>query len=108
MNENEENLDDEEMEFISSLIQNQNNRSVNTEFSINPFIVSSTRNLKTSEYMNLNFIPATSNMVERLFSLSRRMYSDHQKSLNNTTFENIIFLNQNNKFWNEETVDKSI
>ena len=108
LNENEETLDDEEREFISSLIQNPNNRSVSTEFSTNPFIVSSTRNLKTSEYMNLNFIPATSNMVERLFSLSRRMYSDHRKSLNNTTLENIIFLNQNNKFWNEETVDKSI
>ena len=37
--------------------------------------------------MDLKFIPPTPNIVERLFSLAKKMYNDDRKSLDNSTLE---------------------
>lgn len=61
-------------------------------------------------YINAGFIPATSCMVERLFSKSRVIFSEQRKAMLPRTLETIIYLKENSDLWTlkfvEGVVDK--
>ena len=46
----------------------------------------------------------TSNFVERLFSLSKRIFSDRRRRLQPRTLKSLIFLKENRKLWDLELV----
>ena len=60
------------------------------------------------EYLNLNFVPPTSNVVERLFSNARLVLTDYRKSLTPYTFECVMFLKINRNFWDLDLVAKIV
>lgn len=107
--DNKENeLDQEEKLNLNKLYNMELNYNEELKPTENPYIFSRPLQCNLSKYINLNFILPTSNIVERLFSLSKRIYCDQRKSLDVSTLEDIIFLNQNKKLWNEEIVEKVI
>ena len=57
-----------------------------------------------SEYINTRFLLPTSCVVERLFSLAKRVFSPHRRRLSTKTLEALLFLNQNRQLWNLSTV----
>jgi hypothetical protein len=57
-----------------------------------------------SNYTNLDWIPPTSNVVERLFSLARLTFTDYRQATLPENLETTLFLKINVKFWNIETV----
>ncbi len=57
------------------------------------------RKVSVSEYVNLKFIPPTSNIAERLFSNARLVLTDYRKSMDPYTFECLMFLKSNRKYW---------
>jgi hypothetical protein len=61
------------------------------------------RKVVHGEYSSPNFVPPTSNVVERLFSNARLVPTDYRKSMTPYTFECVIFL-----FWNLDTVAKVV
>ena len=74
----------------------------------NPYIVSSLESCSFSRYINCNLIPPTSNTVERLFSMTKRIYTGNRESLDHATLEEIVFLNKNKDLWDENVVDKAV
>ena len=56
------------------------------------------RKVSHSNYMNLEFIPPTSNIVERLFSKARLVLTDYRKSMSPYTFECVMFLKANRDY----------
>ena len=52
-----------------------------------------------SKYIDLTWIPPTSNIVERLFSAARLVLTDYRKSMDDYSFECLMFLKTNNTFW---------
>ena len=61
-----------------------------------------------SEFMDLSFIPPTSNIVERLFSAAKLVLRDQRASLLPITFEMLLFLKVNRDWWNLQTVHKAM
>lgn len=57
-----------------------------------------------SSYVNTSFLFPTSNEVERLNSLAKRLYSDDRKSMTPRTLEALIFLKYNRELWNYSMV----
>jgi hypothetical protein len=57
-----------------------------------------------SKYINMRFLLPTSCVVERLFSLAKRVFSPHRRRLSTKTLEALLFLNQNRQLWNLSTV----
>lgn len=57
-------------------------------------------NTEVSSYVNTSFLFPTSNEVERLNSLAKRIYSDNRKSMTTRTLESLIFLKYNSNLWN--------
>lgn len=55
---------------------------------------------KVSAYINTNFLLPTSNHVERLFSMAKRVFSPKRRRLQHRTLEALIFLKQNRSLWN--------
>jgi hypothetical protein len=51
------------------------------------------------KYIDLKWINATSNVVERFFSLLKRVYTPHRRGMNGDNLERILFLNVNRSFW---------
>eukprot|EP00981_Chlorochromonas_danica_P000582 scaffold131_cov174-Ochromonas_danica.AAC.19 len=76
------------MDFVSQVIFDAKQRTLNTK----------------SEFIDLNWIPATSCLTERLFSISKRVVADHQSSMSPHTFEALMMLSQNAHMWNIDTV----
>ena len=60
------------------------------------------------QYQSLHFIPPTSNICERFFSLAKLVYSDLRKAMKRTTLEMILFLRLNRHLWNMEMVQKVV
>jgi hypothetical protein len=58
-----------------------------------------------SAYQNLSWIPATSNIVERLFSKAKLVYSDKRTRLLPKNLEIILYLTCNKDLWDEDTVN---
>ena len=57
-----------------------------------------------SKYINTRFLLPTSRVVERLFSLAKRVFSPHRRRLSTKTLDALLFLNQNRQLWNLSTV----
>jgi hypothetical protein len=60
------------------------------------------------QYVNLDWIPPTSNVVERLFSLTRLTFTDYRKATLPENLECTLFLKVNSSFWGIETVGKIV
>ena len=60
----------------------------------------------TSKYVDLNWVPPTSNVVERLFSAARQKLTDYRKSMSPYTFECVMFLKVNRKYWDIDLVNE--
>jgi hypothetical protein len=70
------------------------------------------KSITSSKYVNLKWIPPTSNICERLFSSARQVISylpqvltDYRKSMSPYTFECIMFLKMNRKYWDVDVVN---
>ena len=59
----------------------------------------------TSNYIDLNFLPTTSNLVERLFSAAKFILTDCRKSMYPVHFEASLFLKVNRELWSVETLN---
>ncbi|GMF47584.1 unnamed protein product [Phytophthora fragariaefolia] len=57
-----------------------------------------------STYVQVDTIPPTSNLAERLFSVARAMYSLHRHSLLPDSLEMILFLRTNRSYWDAQTL----
>ena len=53
----------------------------------------------TTQYIGLNWIPATSDLVERFFSQAKLVLSDLRKGMSPITFESIMFLKMHLQLW---------
>ena len=60
------------------------------------------------QYPSLHYIPPTSNMCERFFSLAKLVYSDLRKAMKRTTLEMLLFLRLNRHLWDMEMVLKVV
>lgn len=56
------------------------------------------------QYQPLDYIPPTSNICERFFSLAKLVYSDLRKAMKRTTLEMLLFLRLNRHLWDLEMV----
>ena len=59
---------------------------------------------ETHDYIDLSFIPPTSNIVERLFSVAKLLWRNQRASLLPITFEVILFLKANMNWWILQTI----
>ncbi|EGZ09185.1 hypothetical protein PHYSODRAFT_525912 [Phytophthora sojae] len=59
-------------------------------------------------YEQLNAIPPTSNMVERLFSIARAMLRHERHRLSPMMLEMILFLKINSSYWDVATVEQCL
>lgn len=66
------------------------------------YVQSSTE--KKSKYQNINFIPSTSNICEKLFSICFGAYDKSRRSISVVNFEAQIFLKVNYTFWDRSDV----
>jgi hypothetical protein len=61
-----------------------------------------------AEFVSLEHIPPTSNIVERLFSAARIVLTDYRKSMDPYTFECLMFLKVNRSKWDINVVSKLV
>jgi hypothetical protein len=66
------------------------------------------RKVSSSEFIDLSFIPPTSNIVERLFSAARLVLTDYRKCMSPYTFECVMFLKVNREFWDASLISKIV
>jgi hypothetical protein len=66
------------------------------------------RKVMNNEFIDLSFIPPTSNIVERLFSAARLVLTDYRKSMSPYTFECVMFLKMNRKLWDASLVSNIV
>ena len=59
-------------------------------------------------FIDLEFIPPTSNVVERLFSAAKLVLTDYRKSMTSYTFECVMFLKYNSSLWDINTDSKIV
>lgn len=64
--------------------------------------------ITSSEYVNTNFVIPTSNDVERLFSMSKRVFSAKRRGLSTLTLEALMFLKCNRDLWNLSSVSEIV
>ena len=112
MNENIEelsNLETIQMEpFRNDLVQMPVVDNVDMNLAQKAALRSKRRKVSTGIYADLNFIPPTSNVVERLFSTARLVLTDYRKSMSPYTFECVMFLKFNSSLWDLNLVSKII
>eukprot|EP00644_Phytophthora_capsici_P001731 jgi/Phyca11/107572/e_gw1.14.801.1 len=61
---------------------------------------------REARYCLVGSIPATSNKVERFFSIARTSFGHERNGLQPITLEMILFLRENSRFWDVSTVDQ--
>ena len=66
------------------------------------------RKVLNNEFIDICFIPPTSNIVERLFSAARLVLTDYRKSMSPYTFECVMFLKMNRKLWDASLVSNIV
>src|SRR6476620_8166040 len=66
------------------------------------------KKVSKNEYVDVRFIPPTSNIVERLFSAARLVLTDYQKCMSLYTFECIMFLMVNKTLWDSSLVSNIV
>ena len=59
-------------------------------------------------YMNLEFVPPTSNVVERFFSIAKNVYTDIRRSMSPQHLEAVLFLKMHLDKWNVPEVQTAI
>ncbi|KAL0227660.1 hypothetical protein RCL1_003803 [Eukaryota sp. TZLM3-RCL] len=69
-------------------------------------IGSDSQSYSTNKYYNLNFIPCTSNEVERLFSRAKILIGSLRHRMLPSSLEHQIFLLTNRSLWNVHTLEK--
>jgi hypothetical protein len=75
-------------------------RNPQSETNPNSFIKRDSSDL----YLDSDWVPATSNDCERLFSSAKLVYQDLRKSLTPRNLEILLFLKMNRKYWDIEDV----
>ena len=63
---------------------------------------------QSRNYIDVSFISPTSNVVERLFSLAKLVFSNVRRSLLPRNLEMILFLKTNRDLWDLELVAKVV
>ena len=66
------------------------------------------RKVLQNEFIDLSFIPPTSNIVERRFSAARLVLTDYRKSMALYTFECVMFLKMNRNLWDASLVSSIV
>ena len=66
------------------------------------------RKITSTAYIDMSFIPPTSNIVERLFSAARLVLTDYRQSMTPYTFECVMFLKMNRKLWDASLVSNIV
>jgi hypothetical protein len=61
-----------------------------------------------SRYVDLSYIPPTSNHVERLFSSVKLLLGDLRGRLTDAHLEATVFLKENRKYWHQGMVDELV
>jgi hypothetical protein len=61
-----------------------------------------------SQYMDVSFIPPTSNVVERMFSQAQSILTPHRKRLLPKNVEAILFLKTNRPLWDVSVVSEAL
>ena len=61
-------------------------------------------NVRLDDYIDCRFLVATSNTVERLFSLCKHVLTDTRKCMSPIMFESLIFLQVNRQYWDLQMV----
>jgi hypothetical protein len=64
------------------------------------------RKIVPCPYVDVSHLPPTSNIVERLLSSARLVLTDYRKSMTPYTFECVMFLKFNRKYWDNVLVSK--
>ncbi len=91
--------------FKISVNENDNNPGDKaTGLSIVQRAAQKKRKVAKNEYVDLSYVPPTSNVVERLFSAARLVLTDYRKSMTPYTFECIMFLKINRDYWDIDLV----
>ena len=60
------------------------------------------------EYIDLSWIPSTSDVVERLFSKAKYILTDHRASMHPKTLEAILMLKENRSLWSAVLMDRGM
>ena len=60
------------------------------------------------EYQPMEWLNPTSNVVERLFSRPKMVFSDHRMSMLPVNLEETLFLYINKQFWNIDVISKFV
>ena len=63
---------------------------------------------KKSHYACLNYVSATSNVVERLFSRAKLVMTDQRRSMDPSTLEAILMLRYNHDIWDVYLLDSLV
>ena len=66
------------------------------------------RKVIANEFIDMSFIPPTSNIVERLFNAARLVLTDYRKSMSPYTFECVMFLKINRELWDASLVSNIV
>lgn len=66
------------------------------------------RKVCASKFVDLSYIAPTSNVVERLFSSARLVLTDYRKAMTPYTFECVMFLKFNRKYWDLRLLGKLV
>lgn len=61
---------------------------------------------KRSAYVDVGYVPPTSNECKRLFSRAKLIFSDVRKSMDRVTLETLVFLHCNRSLWSVYTVEE--
>ncbi|KAG6941405.1 hypothetical protein JG687_00019675, partial [Phytophthora cactorum] len=63
---------------------------------------------RETRYSLISSIPATSNEVERFFSVARTTVGQERNGMQPITLEMTLFLRENARFWDVSTVDQLV
>jgi hypothetical protein len=58
------------------------------------------RTTPVSAYIGVAWLPATTDDIERVFSLCKRVWSEQRKAMTPETFEIIVYMSMNRRYWN--------
>lgn len=106
-------LSEKERNSISCFTEVTNNSNNNLAMDDNLSLVqralkNKKRKVIYNEYSSLNYVPPTSNIVERLFSNARLILTDYRKSMSPYTLECVMFLKFNRNYWDLDLVAKIV
>jgi len=111
----ENNLDDDELESIakfrnSNPVQNISNiENPDIADIIEQQIKKTKTNADNIElHGDLLYIPPTSNIAERLFSLAKHVLTDYRASMSHERFEGIMLLKSNRSFWSMNDIKNAL